>query len=82
MATMLDPLAMLDPRPLWQAQVPPAPDRSGRPLPDAVDLLVVGGGYTGVAAARRAALLGARVAAAAQVFPGDVPAAHGFPVRE
>ena len=51
---------MLDPRPLWQTQVPAGPDRSARPLPDAADLVVVGGGYTGIAAARRAARLGAR----------------------
>jgi glycine/D-amino acid oxidase-like deaminating enzyme len=58
-ATTLDPLALLDPRPLWQTQVPPDRDRSKAPLPDAADLVVVGGGYTGIAAARRAALLGA-----------------------
>jgi glycine/D-amino acid oxidase-like deaminating enzyme len=57
----VDPLAALDLRVLWQAQLPPQPDRSGRPLPDAADLVVVGGGFTGLAAARRGALLGARV---------------------
>lgn len=41
--------------------MPAAPDRRGRPLPDAVDVVVIGGGYTGVAAARRLALGGARV---------------------
>jgi len=55
-----DPLASFEARPLWQAQVPAGPDRRGKPLPEVADLVVVGGGYTGIAAARRAALLGAR----------------------
>ena len=41
---------------------PDAPDRRGRDLPDAVDVLVVGGGLMGLSAARRAAELGASVA--------------------
>ena len=60
-ARAADPLASVEPRVLWQAQLPPQPDRAGRPLPDSADLVVVGGGFTGLAAARRAALLGARV---------------------
>jgi glycine/D-amino acid oxidase-like deaminating enzyme len=44
----------------WQATMPPLQDRSGRQLPDTADVVVVGGGYTGVAAARKAALQGAR----------------------
>src|SRR5512146_2320677 len=45
----------------WHATMPPLPDRSGRDLPDVVDVAVVGGGYTGVAAARKLALQGAKV---------------------
>ena len=48
-------------RSLWQATMPPMPDRRGRPLPDAADVVVVGGGLTGLSAARRAAELGASV---------------------
>ena len=48
-------------RPYWHATMPALPDRTGRDLPDVVDVAVVGGGYTGVAAARKLALQGARV---------------------
>ncbi len=44
----------------WHATMPSLPDRSGRDLPDVVDVAVVGGGYTGVAAARKLALQGAK----------------------
>lgn len=47
-------------RPYWHLTMPPLPDRSGRSLPDTVDAVVIGGGYTGVAAARKLALQGAR----------------------
>jgi glycine/D-amino acid oxidase-like deaminating enzyme len=47
-------------RPYWHAMMPSLPDRSGRQLPDVADAVVVGGGYTGVAAARKLALQGAR----------------------
>ena len=47
-------------RPYWHATMPPLHDRSGRQLPDAVDVAIVGGGYTGVAAARKLALQGAK----------------------
>jgi glycine/D-amino acid oxidase-like deaminating enzyme len=47
-------------RPYWWATMPALADRSGRTLPDAVDAVVVGGGYTGIAAARKLALQGAR----------------------
>lgn len=49
-------------RSFWQATMPVMPDRRGRDLPDAVDVVVVGGGLTGLSAARRAAELGASVA--------------------
>lgn len=55
------PLEGVKRRVLWQEQAPPLPDRSGRPLPDAVDVVVVGGGYTGIAAARQLARQGATV---------------------
>src|SRR4051812_23087303 len=48
-------------RAYWHATMPALPDRSGRALPDAVDVAVIGGGYTGVAAGRKLALQGARV---------------------
>ena len=44
----------------WHATMPALVDRSGRSLPDAADAVVIGGGYTGVAAARKLALQGAR----------------------
>ncbi len=47
-------------RPYWHATMPPLHDRSGRQLPDIVDVAIVGGGYTGVAAARKLALQGAK----------------------
>src|SRR5262245_49967990 len=45
----------------WHATMPVLPARSGRSLPDAADAVVIGGGYTGVAAARKLALQGAKV---------------------
>ena len=49
-------------RPYWHATMPALPDRSGRPLPEDVDVAVIGGGYTGLAAARQLATQGASVA--------------------
>ena len=49
-------------RPYWHSTMPPLPDRTGRDLPDSVDTVVVGGGYTGLAAARTLARGGATVA--------------------
>jgi glycine/D-amino acid oxidase-like deaminating enzyme len=46
-------------RPYWHSTMPALIDRRGRSLPDAVDAVVIGGGYTGVAAARKLALQGA-----------------------
>lgn len=36
----------------WQATMPALPDRSGRSLPDASDVVVIGGGYAGINGAR------------------------------
>ena len=47
-------------RAYWSTTAPALPDRGGRDLPDTVDVAVVGGGYTGVAAGRKLALQGAR----------------------
>jgi glycine/D-amino acid oxidase-like deaminating enzyme len=48
--------------PYWIDTAPPFPDRSQRPLPDSVDIAVVGGGLTGLTAALRLARNGAAVA--------------------
>ena len=48
-------------RPYWHAGMPALPDRSGKALPDTADAVVIGGGYTGVAAGRKLASSGARV---------------------
>ncbi|MFL5684716.1 MAG: NAD(P)/FAD-dependent oxidoreductase [Chloroflexota bacterium] len=48
-------------RPYWQASMPGLPDRSGRPLPASTDVVVVGGGYAGVTAARELARRRVRV---------------------
>ena len=56
-----DALASMVHRVLWQEQAPPSPDRRGGELPDAADVVVVGGGYTGVTAARELARGGASV---------------------
>jgi glycine/D-amino acid oxidase-like deaminating enzyme len=55
------PLARTEARPLWQAQAGALPDWRGRALPEGADVVVVGGGYTGVSAARQLARQGARV---------------------
>jgi glycine/D-amino acid oxidase-like deaminating enzyme len=47
-------------RAYWHATAPRLHDRSGRQLPDTVDVAIVGGGYTGVAAARKLAIQGAK----------------------
>jgi len=66
------PLEGVKRRVLWQEQAPPLPDRSGRPLPDAVDVVVVGGGYTGIAAARQLARQGATVTLVEAAFAAKV----------
>lgn len=47
--------------PYWIDTAPAFPDRSGRPLPDTVDVAIVGGGITGLNAAIRVARKGAAV---------------------
>ncbi|HEY4189540.1 MAG TPA: FAD-binding oxidoreductase [Candidatus Limnocylindrales bacterium] len=59
--TTIPELRNVEERSYWQATMPPLPDRSGRDLPDAADVVVVGGGLMGLSAARRAAELGASV---------------------
>jgi len=56
-----DPLASYETQPLWCAQMPAVPSYRDRPLPDEADVVVVGGGYTGMSAARQLARQGARV---------------------
>ena len=48
-------------RSLWQATMTPLPDRAGRDLPDAASVVVIGGGYTGINAARELARRGLAV---------------------
>jgi glycine/D-amino acid oxidase-like deaminating enzyme len=48
-------------RPYWHATMPPLAGRTNRPLPDAADVVVIGGGYTGINAARELARQGASV---------------------
>ena len=55
------PLANVERRSFWQATMTSLSDRRGRQLPDAADVVVIGGGYTGMSAARQLALQGASV---------------------
>ena len=48
-------------RPYWHATMPALPSRRGRQLPDVADVVVIGGGYTGINAARVLARAGAAV---------------------
>jgi len=48
-------------RSFWQATMPALPDRSGRELPDSADVVVIGGGYAGINAARVLAARGKAV---------------------
>jgi glycine/D-amino acid oxidase-like deaminating enzyme len=48
-------------RPYWHASMPVLPDRAGKDLPETVDAVVIGGGYTGLAAARQLAKSGSKV---------------------
>ena len=59
------PTSILNPdferRSFWQASMPALPDRAGRPLPDVADVVVIGGGYAGINAARELARRGVAV---------------------
>jgi glycine/D-amino acid oxidase-like deaminating enzyme len=57
----LPELAAVQERSYWQVTMPATPDRSGAAMPDTADVVVVGGGLTGLSAARRSAELGASV---------------------
>lgn len=58
----VDPFARAQLRkPYWHTTMPALPDRRGRPLPERADVVVVGGGYTGLSCARTLALAGASV---------------------
>jgi glycine/D-amino acid oxidase-like deaminating enzyme len=48
-------------RPYWHTTMPELPDRRDRALPDAADVVVIGGGLTGINAAREVARHGASV---------------------
>src|SRR4029079_11206624 len=48
-------------RSFWQATMPALADRTGRPLPDSTDVVVIGGGYAGTNAARELARRGVAV---------------------
>jgi glycine/D-amino acid oxidase-like deaminating enzyme len=48
-------------RAFWQASMPALPDRSGRDLPTETEVVVVGGGYAGITAARELARRGVGV---------------------
>ena len=48
-------------RSFWQATMPALPDRAGRALPDSADVVVIGGGYAGINAARELAPRGVAV---------------------
>ena len=63
-------------RPYWHAGMPSLPDRSGKDLPDTADAVVIGGGYTGTAAARKLALQGVRTVLLEAVDAGLLPLAR------
>jgi glycine/D-amino acid oxidase-like deaminating enzyme len=48
-------------RAYWQATMPAVPDRAVRDLPDTADVVVIGGGYAGINAARELAAHGTAV---------------------
>src|SRR5262245_55449529 len=47
-------------RAYWHATMPALPPGGGRELPDEADAVVIGGGYTGMAAARQLSAQGAK----------------------
>jgi glycine/D-amino acid oxidase-like deaminating enzyme len=58
-APMPDPT--YEPRPYWHATMPDVPRFDGRSLPERADVVVIGGGYTGLVAALGLARSGARI---------------------
>ena len=48
-------------RSFWHATMPALVDRSGRDLPDSADVVVIGGGFAGINAARELATRGVKV---------------------
>ncbi len=55
------PAVSYERRSFWRASLPPAPDRRGRELPARTDVVVIGGGYTGLSAALHLARAGTAV---------------------
>ena len=60
-------------RSFWQATMPALPDRSGRPLPAGADVVVIGGGYAGINAARELARRGVKVTLLEAEHLGSAP---------
>jgi len=58
---IFDPVAGAEQRSLWQATMPPLPAVAAHALPDAVDVVIVGGGITGLSAGRELTRSGASV---------------------
>lgn len=60
----------MQPESLWAATAPELASFANRPLPERADVVIVGGGYTGLSAALRLAKLGARVTLLEQMTLG------------
>ncbi len=66
----VDVFANLKTECLWTEQAPPPPDLGADSLPERADVAIVGGGYTGLSAARALAKLGARAVVLERHFIG------------